>query len=166
MNHGFPYLRFDVYECSGDEEFLFGSIYASTIRCRRLVVVGRLFVNGLLVADRLVLIGGGRIGVLTCNEAIIITYSKPLIIGGIYCSKVYLDGSVKPVVVDTCRVGEICARNTLFNELYSRRVIFNEKCGVKRFGGCRTVVFNDPHVWFEEWSDGVDEIIYNYNVSC
>ncbi len=156
-------VELDIFEC--DSDCFIGSLRAGNVRCNELLLYGYVDVKGLMVVDKLVIVGGGYINMLTCSEALIITRGKPLYIDKMYCYKAFIIGAKHPVLIREARIVELNCSNTLINQLKAKKMILNKRCGVRILKECSEIVFNDPHCWFEVLEKKPVNTKYNYSLS-
>ncbi len=154
--------EYDVLEC--DSRFYVGGIKCNMVKCRELIIYGRIEVRGLAIIDKLVLVGNGYINLLACNETLIITRGKPFIVDRLYCRKAYLIGAKHPIVLGFTKTSEIYTSNVLIEELKTKTALFNKRTGIKKLLNCNELIFKDPHCWIEELLVKPSRVKYEYRI--
>jgi len=155
-----------TYECSEESQIIYGDFRENVVNCKELIVYGNIRINGLIVVDRLVLIGGGYINLVTCREAVFVSYGRPLIINNLYCEKTFIVGGRYPVIIRNCSCVELCCCKCFLNKVRARNMIVGSRCGVRELMDCKQIVFNDPYCWVEKWGCGEAYIRYNYKLNA
>jgi len=150
-------IREDVYECI--ENVTYGFIEVNTLKCNRLIHVGKLVVKGIMIVDEAYLIGNGYINFLVCRKFYAVTLSKPIVVNNIYCEKAVLDGSKHPVIIGNGRVSELVVKSTLINSVEAMRVIMSERVGIKYLKSVSELFFTDSHCWIEKLGKNPEKIV-------
>ncbi|MET1160567.1 MAG: hypothetical protein ABWW65_06350 [Thermoprotei archaeon] len=161
------YIREDIYECTDEYVVLAGNSVFNTLRCKELAIIGYTRIKGLAVVDKILVIGSGRINILTCSEGIILGMSsskKPLVLENIFCEKLVIAGIRRPVIVQRVRSAELYVTNSLLGSVDSKKFVVGERVGVRRLSSCEDLVFMDPHVWIEDLLVKPKKITYAYTI--
>jgi len=150
-------IREDVYECI--EGVRAGFIEVNTLKCNRLIHIGKLVVKGIMIVDEAYLIGNGYINLLVCRKFYAATLSKPIIVNNIYCEKAVLNGSKHPVIIGNGRVRELIVKSTLINSVEAEKVVVSEKVGIRYLKSVDEIFFTDPHCWIERLGKNPEKIV-------
>jgi hypothetical protein len=160
---------FKIGGISGDNlEFeklvLIGSLRATNVSIKELVIIGSLSIKNLLVMSNGLIIGNGYINNLIAQNLIIETDQSPLIINKLRSNTIYIIGGQAPVIIKSLESVNAFLRHAMIGSLKAKNIVLDEKSRINSFEECDTIIYNDPHVFIEDFKCKPKKQLFKYSV--
>jgi len=127
------------------------------------VVVGFIDSSIVIGEKRVVVIGGGRIGILSGNECILVSMKTPLLVSNIHCGSIIALGLKEPIVAGVIRTDRLYTKKLYVKKLIVNTATLGEQCIIEELESARELIFTDPHMYIKKIGR-VEKTFFSYKI--
>lgn len=134
------------------------------LRGSEISIVGSFEISALISDKVAVLLGGGRINVLSSINCVLASSTGPIIVKHIHCVNLLAMGDRHPIIMGYSKANRFYARRSHIQRLTAREAYLGELCSIDEVESVERLVFLDPHTYVKR-AGSIGEVLYSYKIA-